>query len=77
MIAMQYEPRCEKMDLLHPSIDLTLEPKAPRSRELLEHRFMESGDPGLDNSNLLETEFKVLRLATICINIMSIFDVFL
>jgi len=32
---------CEKMDLLHPSIDLTLEPKAPRSRELLEHRFME------------------------------------
>ncbi|CAL1130975.1 unnamed protein product [Cladocopium goreaui] len=34
-------PRCEKMDLLHPSIDLTLEPKAPRSRELLEHRFTE------------------------------------
>lgn len=32
---------CEKMDLLHPSIDLTLEPKAPRSRELLEHRFTE------------------------------------
>ena len=31
------------MDLLHPSIDLTLEPKAPRSRELLEHRFTESG----------------------------------
>lgn len=30
------------MDLLHPSIDLTLEPKAPRSRELLEHRFTES-----------------------------------
>ena len=36
-------PRCEKMDLLHPSIDLTLEPNASRSRELLEHRFTESG----------------------------------
>lgn len=46
-VRLQYEARCEKMDLLHPSIDLTLEPKAPRSRELLEHRFMESGDLGL------------------------------
>ena len=26
------EARCEKMDLLHPSLDLTLEPKAPRRR---------------------------------------------
>jgi len=32
---------CEKMDLLHPSLDLTLEPKAPRGRELLEQRFAE------------------------------------
>lgn len=32
---------CEKMDLLHPSLDLTLEPKGARSRELLEQRFAE------------------------------------